>query len=577
MRWPLGRRGDLRWIRPDRRGAHRGSAVTQSLSRNAMKHTMQDVPLTVDQLFRRAERYSAHRTITEARHDMFVETSMRDWAHRTRRLAGALAGMALPIGTAVATFAANTIRHVELSFAVPGSGLVLHPINVRLPADQLTYILDHAQDAVVFVDRSLVERLIPVLANTPSVRRIVIMDDGGEPAGADFASSSPVPVDDYEDLLASAEPVDLHVGDETLPATICYTSGTTGNPKAVVNSHRTLWLHTMSLLQTDTAGICERDTVLPLVPIFHAGAWGLCYAALTAGADLVLPGPDLSGPAIARVIVQRRVSFATAVPTVWTRVLPELRERDTSAVRMFCAGGSAVPVRLSELCREVTGRPLVQVWGMTETNAFAAMTRVRAHLDPTDLAVVQAVSHTQGIASPGVEFRIVSEDSGRELEWDGAAVGELQCRGPWVTARYHGDTEPHASTADGWFRTGDTAVIDPDGYIRLRDRLKDLIKSGGEWISSLELEVAIQRYPGVESVAVIGVPSERWDERPIACVVPAAGGSVEPHELLSWLGSQVAKFCVPDEVHLLADLPMTSVGKIDKKALRALYAAEMRR
>ncbi|WP_433193090.1 long-chain-fatty-acid--CoA ligase [Nocardia sp. CA-107356] len=541
-----------------------------------MKHTMQDVPLTVDQLFRRVERYSAHRTITEAHNDTFVETSIRHWAQRTRRLAGALAGMALPNGTPVATFAANTIRHVELSYAVPGSGLVLHPINVRLPADQLTYILNHAQDAVVFVDRSLLDRLNPVLANTPSVRRIVVMDDGDPTADIDPVSASPVPVDNYEELIATADLVDLQVSDETLPATICYTSGTTGNPKAVVNSHRTLWLHTMSLLQADTAGICERDTVLPLVPIFHASAWGLCYAALTAGANLVLPGADLSGPAVARLIEQCRVTFATAVPTVWSRILPELRDRDTSAVRMFCAGGSAVPARLSGLCRELTGSPLVQVWGMTETNAFAAMTRVRAHLDPTDLAAVQAVSETQGIASPGVEFRIVGEDSDHELEWDGVAVGELQCRGPWVTARYHGDTAPHASTPDGWFRTGDTAVIDPDGYVRLRDRLKDLIKSGGEWISSLELEVAIQRYPGVESVAVIGVPSERWDERPIACVVPVAGGSVEAHELLAWLRSQVAKFCVPDEIHLLVELPMTSVGKIDKKALRALYASEIR-
>ncbi|MGW6621983.1 long-chain-fatty-acid--CoA ligase [Nocardia sp. NPDC055002] len=542
-----------------------------------MKHTMQDVPLTVDQLFRRVERYSAHKTITEAHNGTFVETSIRHWAQRTRRLAGALAGMALPVGTPVATFAANTIRHVELSYAVPGSGLVLHPINVRLPADQLTYILNHAQDAVVFVDQSLLGRLMPVLVNTPSVRRVVVMDDEGPMVDVDLISASPVPIDDYEELIAAAHAIELQVSDESLPATICYTSGTTGNPKAVVNSHRTLWLHTMSLLQTDTAGICERDTVLPLVPIFHASAWGLCYAALTAGADLVLPGSDLSGSSVARLMEQRRVTFSTAVPTVWSRVLPELRDRDTSAVRMLCSGGSAVPVRLSELCRELTGNPIVQVWGMTETNAFAAMTRVRSHLDPADLATAHTVSQSQGIASPGVEFRIVGEDDDRELEWDGVAVGELQCRGPWVTAGYHGDTVQHASTPDGWFRTGDTAVIDPDGYIRLRDRLKDLIKSGGEWISSLELEVAIQRYPAVESVAVIGVPSERWDERPIACVVPVAGSSVEADELLAWLRPQIAKFCLPDEVHLLAELPMTSVGKIDKKALRALYASEMRR
>jgi fatty-acyl-CoA synthase len=539
-----------------------------------MKHTMQDVPLTVGQIFRRAERYFAHKTISTAERGTVEVTSYGQWAQRTRKLAGALEAMGLPAGSRVATFAANTTRHLELSFAVPASGLVLHPLNVRLPGDQLAYIINHAEDEVIFADRSLLGRLLPILHTLSSVRQLVVIDDGTGPGDRDIAVTCPLPVVDYEQLIGSADPAELTVDDESLPATICYTSGTTGNPKGIINSHRTIWLHTMSLLQADTIGICERDTVLPLVPIFHASAWGLCYAAAMAGADLVLPGADLSGPAVAQLMEERRVTFATAVPTLWSRVLPELRDRDVSAVRMLCSGGSAVPARLTDLCLELTGNPLIQVWGMTETNAFAALTRIRPHLDHGGAEMTRHIASSQGIASAGVEVRIVGDDGIGELPWDGEAVGELQCRGPWVTAGYYGVDVDHTITEDGWFRTGDAAAIDPDGYIHLRDRLKDLIKSGGEWISSLELESTIQKHPSVEAAAVIGIPDDQWDERPVACVTVYEGRTVEPAELLDWLRPQVAKFWVPDQVHVLTELPLTSVGKIDKKQLRVLFVTD---
>jgi fatty-acyl-CoA synthase len=289
-----------------------------------------------------------------------------------------------------------------------------------------------------------------------------------------------------------------------------------------------------------------------------------------------MPGPDGSGAGLAALFPRFQITVATAVPAVWSRVLPELLPEDSKSIRMLCSGGSAVPERLSEQCRALTGEPIMQVWGMTETAAFAAMSRARSHLDVADPPVARALAASQGIPITGVEVRIVREGTVEELAWDGTAVGELQCRGPWITSRYHGDEPGGASTSDGWFRTGDSAAIDPDGYIHLRDRLKDLIKSGGEWVPSVEIEAALQRHPAIEGVGVIGVPSARWDERPIAIVTLVANARADGEELREWLRPRIAKLWLPDEIHVVAELPVTSLGKVDKRMLRSIYAQEIR-
>ncbi|AKA24416.1 hypothetical protein PCL1606_29650 [Pseudomonas chlororaphis] len=541
-----------------------------------MQHTMQALPLTVAQLFRRAKRPFGQKRIYSAEPGALTVTTYTAWAERTERLASALRGMGLEDGARVGTFASSTVRHLEISFAAPLAGYVFHPLNVRLPEDQLCYVVNNAADEVIFVDSALLPRLVPLLGSLKSVRRLVVINEAGASPAAESLPPG-IGLSDYEELLAAAPASPYQVEDEMAAASVCYTSGTTGNPKGVVYSQRSLWLHAMSLLQADTAAISESDTVLPLVPFFHANAWDMGYAAVAAGADLVLPGADLSGPAIASLMERCRVTCATAVPALWSRILPELQGRDTSSLRMLCSGGSAVPTRLTQLCRELTGSPIMQVWGMTETGAYASMARRRPHIDPTDSAALAAVASSQGVPVAGVEFRIVQGETLQELPWDGESAGELQCRGPWVTRCYHGEQEPSASvTADGWFRTGDAASIDHEGYIRLRDRLKDLIKSGGEWIPSVELEAALESHPGVESAAVIGVPSERWDERPIAIITLVDGCSIAPEELLDWLRPRIVKFWLPDEIHVLLELPMTSVGKVDKKALRHSFALETR-
>ena len=534
-----------------------------------MKGLMQDVPLTLVSLFERSERYFPTKGITTATGGGKTHETYGEWAGRTRRLGGVLDALGISADGRVATFGWNTARHLELYFAAPCTGRVLHTLNIRLFPEQLTYIANHAEDEVIFVDRSLAALLFPLLPTFTTVKHLVLMDDGK----GDVPDANGLPVHDYEALLAAADPVDFHVDDESLAASMCYTSGTTGNPKGVVYSHRSTFLHTLGAMLADGIGVREADRILPVVPMFHANAWGLAHAAVAAGADLVMPGPDLSPPAIANLIVEEHVSVAAGVPTIWMGSLPELKGRDTSALRAILCGGSAVPRALSESYREQVGLPILHAWGMTETSPVASIGWTKSSLAGRPESELADLRAAQGLAHPSVDIRIVEPDTTNELAWDGEQSGELQCRGPWIAASYYNDDRGSESfTADGWLRTGDVATMDPEGYIRLVDRTKDLIKSGGEWISSVEIENELMGHPKVVEAAVIGVPSEKWSERPLACVVVKPGETLTADEVLDYIRPKVAKWQVPDDVVFIDEVPKTSVGKFSKKTLRERFA-----
>ena len=531
---------------------------------------MQDTPLSIIHLFDRAEKYHRDKTITTATATGLERTDYATWAERTRRVGGVLDSLGISADGRVATFAWNTARHLELYFAAPCSGRVLHTLNIRLFPEQVTYIANHAEDEVIFVDRSLVALLQPLLKTFETVKHLVIMDDGKGEIPDDLAG---ITTHDYETLLAAATPIEWRPVPEHTAASMCYTSGTTGNPKGVVYSHRSTFLHTFGAMTVDSLGACENDVILPVVPMFHANAWGLAHAAVATGASLVFPGADLSGKAIADLIVNEKVTVAAGVPTIWMAVLPELKGRDTSHLRAIPCGGSAVPKALSEAYREATGLAITQAWGMTETSPIASVGQLLAaerelsHAEQADLRT------SVGFISFGVECRVVEPDTTNQVPWDGETSGELQCRGPWIAAGYYNDPRSADSfTEDGWLRTGDVAVMDPTGRIRLVDRTKDLIKSGGEWISSVELENELMAHPKIKEAAVVGVPHVRWSERPLACVVLEPGAELSKDEIIDFIAPHLAKWQLPDDVVFIDEVPKTSVGKFSKKTLRDRFA-----
>ncbi len=536
-----------------------------------MQGLMQDFPLTLPHLHARAERLFADKQVVTVTAAGKTSVTYGEWADRTRRLGGVLDQLGISSDGRVGSFGWNTARHLELYFAAPCTNRVLHALNIRLFPEQLVYVANHAEDEVVFVDKSLAKLVWPLFEKFATVRHIVVMDDGtGEvpdaPAGKE--------VHDYEELLAAAEPVAFDVRDENQAASMCYTSGTTGNPKGVVYSHRSTFLHTFGVLTAGGLGPVETDRVLPVVPMFHANAWGLAHAAVACGADLIMPGPDLSPKGLASLIESERVTLAAGVPTIWMGVLPELEGRDTSHLRVIPCGGSAVPKVLSEGYRETTGLPIMQAWGMTETSPVASS----GHIKSTLAAVLDEdgkadLRTTVGQPLLGVEARIVSVATGEEQPWDGESSGELQVRGPWVASSYYDDPRsPESFTEDGWLKTGDVATIDPHGYVQLRDRTKDVIKSGGEWISSVELENEIMAHPAVSEAAVIALPHPKWSERPLACVVLREGETATKDEIVAFLDGRVAKWWLPDDVAFVDEIPKTSVGKFSKKDLRERFA-----
>ncbi len=524
---------------------------------------MQDFPLTLQHVHGRAERLFARKEIVSKTAGGLHRTTWGEVAARARRAAAALARLGVQSGDRVATLAWNHSRHLELYLAIPCMGAVLHTLNLRLSPDQLAHIINDAEDSVIIVDDSLLPLVERIRDRIACVRHIIVMrewetvDRGATPAAAD-----------YETLLAAESGFTWPTLDERDAAAMCYTSGTTGNPKGVLSTHRSLFLHSMAALQKGAMSLDEGDVILPIVPMFHANAWGLPYAAAMVGAKFVFPGRWMGDPeAMIELAAAERATVLAGVPTIWFGVLQRLGERRLPDVHTIICGGAAVPRGLLEQM-DARGLRIVQAWGMTETSPLATISLPRSWHDQEDYLDIRA---SQGAPVAGVELRICDLVTGDELPWDGQAFGEIHVRGPWVCSGYFRNADPERMTADGWFRTGDVATLSPDGYVSIVDRTKDVIKSGGEWISSVALENAIISHPKVLEAAVIGLPHPKWSERPVGYVVPRPEfrDAISADEILTFLGAQFEKWWLPDEIRFIEEVPKTSVGKFDKKVLRA--------
>ena len=535
-----------------------------------MDGLMMDYPLVLPQILERARRMFPDKEVVSQIGETRHRTTYRELHGRVLRLMNVLRDLGVKPGDRVATFAWNHYRHLELYFAIPAVGAVMHTVNIRLSEQQLEYIINHAEDAVIFVDGSLLELLEPLQDKLPTLRHTVVMDDTGTGISQ---TGLPNPAD-YEALMAAAgtEAAMAPMGENDACA-LCYTSGTTGNPKGVLYDHRSLYLVALQAAMRDVLSLSEGDVILPVVPMFHANAWCVPYAAPLVGAALVFTGRDMTPENIYALLDSERVTMAMGVPTIWIGLQQYLRAtgKQLPHLERMLAGGSAVPRALIKSYLEEHGVHIWQGWGMTEMSPLGSVVRLSAKMADWQPERRLDVMSTAGFPVPTVEMKLL-DDAGQELPWDGKSVGELLVRGPNVARDYY--KHPEGSTAftpDGWFRTGDVASIDEDGFLHISDRTKDLIKSGGEWISSVEMENAIMACPGVVEAAVVARPDAKWDERPVAFVVREQGkANPTPAEIIDFLSDTFAKWQLPapDDVHFIEQVPRTGVGKFDKKVLR---------
>jgi fatty-acyl-CoA synthase len=532
-----------------------------------MYSTMQNVPLTVAAILRYAATVHGDRTVTTATGNGYRHASYHEVGQQAARLAHALRRLGVEGDDRVGTFMWNNQEHLEAYVAVPSMGAVLHTLNIRLFPEQIEFVAYEAEDRVVIADLSLAPVLAPVLRSLETVHTVIAVGEGDL---APFEKSGKRVLRYHELTAAESDEYDWPDIDENSAAAMCYTSGTTGHPKGVVYGHRSSYLHSMAVCGGNGLGLSFSDKALPIVPMFHANAWGLPYAALMAGADLVLPDRFTDAKSLVDLIETQRPTVAGAVPTIWNDVMHHLDQNpghDISSLRLVECGGSAVPVSLMKAFEEKFGVQIRQLWGMTETSPFATL----AWPPPgTPTEKHWKIRSTQGRPVCGVEARVV-DDEGEVLPNDGESVGELEVRGPWITGSYYRNTD-ESKFESGWLRTGDVGRIDPQGYIALTDRAKDVIKSGGEWISSVELENHLIAHPSVREAAVVGVPDERWQERPLAAVVVEEGAQVDADELRNFLADKVVRWWLPERWTFVDEIPRTSVGKYDKKLIRSRYA-----
>lgn len=530
---------------------------------------MMHVPLTVHSLLERAEKVFPKKEVVSRTHDRIHRLTYKEIGERTRKLANVLRNLDVSKGDKVGTLAWNHHRHLEAYFAVPGIGAVVHTINFRLSAEHITYIINHAGDKVLLIDEDilpLIERIAPSLT---TVKAYIIMTDKTE-----IPTTNLTPVYSYEELIAEGNPETAFIKDldENEIAGMCYTSATTGNPKGVEYSHRGIVLHSYALGLADTAAISERDVVMPVVPMFHVNAWGLPFAATWFGTTQILPGPQFNPKLLAELIQSESVTKTAGVPTIWLGLLQELEKGtyDTSSLEFILCGGSAAPkglIRQFEIKYKI---PFLHAYGMTETTPLATVSRLKSYqldLPEEELLDIRA---KQGLLVPGLEMKIIGSDG--EVEWNGRDMGELMLRGNWIADEYYRDERTADAFKDGWLLTGDVATVDEEGTIKLVDRTKDLIKSGGEWISSVDLENALMAHEAIFEASVVAIPHPEWQERPVGCVVlkPEFRGKVSEAEIRSFLEPQFVKWWLPDEIIFMDEIPKTSVGKFLKAKLREM-------
>lgn len=532
-----------------------------------MRSTMQDGVLSITSIFEFGANQFPNSKVVTYLGDGDTVFSFAETAKRVNSLANALASIGVNSFDRVGTFSFNNQQHLEAYFAVPSMGAVLHTLNLRLFQEQLTFVINDAEDKVIISDGIVVPLLAKVLGQTPSVQALIIAGNYDPSVLEPF---NKLDVYDYEELIAAhSSTFNWPDIDEFQAAAMCYTSGTTGNPKGVVYSHRSTWLHSISACTSNTLGFNDKDIALLIVPMFHANGWGVPYSGWMAGSDLIMPSRFLQGEAIAKIIEQYRPTVSSGVPTIWNELLlyGESHQLDLSSLRGVTAGGSAVPLSLIERFKERYQLELWQGWGMTETSPICTVS-----IPPRGIDESQRNGYlvTAGRPSMGVEVRIV-DDSGNALPRGIENLGEIEVRGPWIAASYYKSRSPE-SFDNGWLKTGDMGTLDAENYLRIVDRTKDVIKSGGEWISSVDLENALMSHPDVFEAAVIGIPDEKWVERPLACVVPRPGSTIDPDALIEYLSHRVAKWWLPERVSVVKEIPKTSVGKFDKKVLRAAFS-----
>ena len=533
-----------------------------------MNGLMMDFPLTIPSILKRVETYFPNKTIITRLPDKSIHRhTYKDFAGRTKKLSVALKKLGVKPGDRVATLCWNHYQHLEIYFAVPSIGAVLHTLNLRLSPDDLEYIVNHADDKIIIVDQVLLP-LFDKFKSKINPEKVIVISNGGQPV--------PEGTLNYEDVLAMGDIKDFipFEGDENTAAAMCYTSGTTGKPKGVLYSHRSIVLHSMVSAFADGLGLKETDVVLPVVPMFHVNAWGLPFTCTMLGSTQVFPGPYLDPASILELFEKEKVTVTGGVPTIWLGILNMLDaspgKYNLSSIRSMLVGGSAAPRAMIEAFKERHGLEILHAWGMTETSPLGSICGLRSELQTASKEIQYRYRAKQGIAAAFVEMRARNENG--FVDWDGNTMGELEVRGPWIAkAYYKTPDEDNKFSDDGWFRTGDIVSIEPNGYIEIKDRSKDVIKSGGEWISSVALEGAIMGHPSVAEAAVFAIADDKWMERPMAAVVLKEGKSATKEELNEFIAPHFTKFWLPDVYEFVKEIPKTSVGKFKKSVLRERY------